>query len=184
MPLAVALANAELPMETLPVVKLIHWYGAPARDCVYTYGRLYACSGALHLTMTVFDGQPPATQRAMALFRFEAGALLRLCFAPQGTAEAALHRSGQTQTLTAPACRFGAGADEQGWYWQADCVLDAGFLAAVGAPMPAPGVSFEGGLFLQDTLEAAFGSAFAAPAGRLPLPQDCLDRLVLTPLGL
>ena len=43
--------------------------------------------------------------------------------------------------------------------------MDAAQLQRCGIRLPAVGDSFEGGFFLQDAREDAFGSAFACPDG-------------------
>ncbi len=161
MPVLVDHALRSLVLDTLPVVKLTEWYGTPARDQVYTYARLCVAAGALHLAMTVFDGAPPATQRACARLHLN-GKALRLTFGPDGSASATV--DGVPATLPEGCCLFAAGADEQGWYWQAHAILDRALLQSWGIALPAPGDTFEGGFTLQDENEEAFGSAFAADA--------------------
>ena len=164
---------AQIVMDTLPVIKLTEWYGTPARDQVYAYARLCISAGALRLSMTVFDGEPPATQQAIALLRLN-GVLLRLVFTPDKRVQ--LYTD--DQLVSAPACLFGAGSDEQGWYWQATCTADAALLQSCGVCLPAVGDSFEGGFFLQDVREDAFGSAFACPDGT---PNTGLGTLAVIP---
>ena len=164
---------SDIVMDTLPVIKLTEWYGTPARDEVYAYARLCISGGALRLSMTVFDGEPPATQQAIALLRLN-GVLLRLVFTPDRRVQ--LYTG--DQLVPAPACLFGAGSDEQGWYWQAACTVDAAQLQSSGIPLPAVGDSFEGGFFLQDAREDAFGSAFVCPDGT---PETGLAVLTVIP---
>ena len=160
MAVLVNLSFSDIVMDTLPVIKLTEWYGHPERDEVYAYARVCISAGALRLSMTVFDGEPPATQQAIALLRLN-GVLLRLVFTPDKRVQ--LYANGQL--APAPACLFGAGSDEQGWYWQATCTVDASLLQDCGVRLPTVGDSFTGGFFLQDALEEAFGSAFACPDG-------------------
>lgn len=172
----VTCAQRDVEIETLPVVKLTQWYGTPGRDTVYAYARLCFCRGGLWLQMTVFDGAPPATQTAQALLQL-GDRWLHLCFAADGQASC---RCGDADIpLPAGACAFGAGQDEQGWYWQATCRLDAAFLARCGATAPRPGQTFAGALFLQDALEEAFGSAFALPPAQPCRPQNCLGQFAV-----
>ncbi|MBQ8610393.1 MAG: hypothetical protein IJ412_01665 [Oscillospiraceae bacterium] len=166
---------ADIVTETLPVIKLTEWYGTPGRDEVYAYARVCICSGALRVSMTVFDGTPPATQQAIAILQ-PGVTELQLTFTPDK--RVLLTADGQAVPLPADACLFSAGADEQGWYWQGVCTLEAGLLQRCGAVLPTPGESFCGGFFLQDALEEAFGSAFAIRGGTL---QDCLDTLTVIP---
>lgn len=175
MPVLVNHSPADIVTETLPVIKLTEWYGTPGRDEVYTYARICICGGALRVSMTVFDGEPPVTQQAIALLDLD-GVRLQLTFTPDRAAK--LTVSGAAASLAGDACLFSAGADEQGWYWQAVCTLDEAFLQGCGAALPAPGTSFLGGFFLQDALEEAFGSAFSIGGST---PADCLDVLTVIP---
>lgn len=184
MPVLVERAESAVVMDTLPVLKLTEWYGLPGRGTVYTYGRLYVRGGekaALCVGMTVFDGRPPATQRACAAFDFGRGTLW-LRFSP-GREVRAFCVSGQNLwSLPEPECVFGAGSDEQGWYWQAQCTVDEALLAGCGAGLPAVGSSFSGGLFLTDEMEEAFGSAFAFSGSGVPKPGPaCFDEFVVVP---
>lgn len=155
-------SRTDIVMDTLPVIKLTEWYGTPGRDEVYTYARICISGGALRLSMTVFDGEPPATQQAAALLHLDGGTL-KLIFTPDKTVRLSVN----DRALSPPACLFGAGSDEQGWYWQATCTVDAPLLQDCGVRLPTVGDSFTGGFFLQDALEEAFGSAFACPDGSL-----------------
>ena len=172
MPVLVDWSNQNIVMDTLPVIKLTEWYGTPARDTVYAYARMCASDRALRLSMTAFDGEPPATQTAFALLQL-GEARLRLAFTPDKTVRLTEETTGRR--LPDPACTFSAGVDEQGWYWQAACTLEAAALAACGAALPRVGDSFRGGFFVQDALEEAFGSAFAAEHPDGPFrPSACL----------
>ena len=163
-------------MDTLPVIKLTHWYGTPARDEVYTYARLCLCPEGLRVRMTVFDREPAPTETATVLLYL--GTPLRLDFT---RSTARLTGSGTAADL--PQTVFSAGADEQGWYWQADCLLSPAELARLNAAPPADGVAFDAAFFLRDTRELAFGSAFSCPTGKAPVPEDCRGQLVLFPCG-
>ena len=163
-------------MDTLPVIKLTHWYGTPARDEVYAYARLCLCAEGLRIRMTVFDRQPAPTETATALLRLNK--TLRLEF----TWDTARLTVGD-EAYELPQTVFSAGADEQGWYWQADCLLRQEALARSGIELPADGVAFDAAFFLRDRRETAFGSAFACPADEAPAPERCLGQLVLFPFG-
>ena len=163
-------------MDTLPVIKLTHWYGVPARGEIYAYVRLCLCPEGLHVRMTVFDRQPAPTETASALLRMEK--ILRLEFTRE---TARLTVNGETYGL--PQTAFSSGADEQGWYWQADCLLRQDELTRWGVELPADGAAFDAAFSLRDSREAAFGSAFACPAGETPAPERCLGQLVLFPFG-
>ncbi len=175
MPIPVDHTSRAPVMDTLPVIKLTHWYGTPARDAVYSYARLAIGSGALHLAVTVFDREPPPTQRFAALLQLPGGTL-RLTFGP-GHAEAQRMAPDGTATalpLPAGGCIAGAGEDEQGWYWQVRTALPQGWLSAHGLQLPEAGSLFRGAFILQDGNEEAFGSAFAAPDAADPRPESCM----------
>lgn len=163
-------------MDTLPVIKLTHWYGTPARDEIYAYTRLCLCPEGLRIRMTVFDREPPLTETAAALLLLNRP--LRLEFT-QDTARMTVG----DETCGLPQTIFSAGADEQGWYWQADCLLQQETLARSGVELPADGTAFDAAFFLQDRRETAFGSAFACPAGEAPAPERCLGQLIPFPFG-
>ena len=63
MPFLVTDSAVPLPAETLPALKLTHYYNAPARGDVYAYLRCYIYKGALCYNLLVFDGAPPPTER-------------------------------------------------------------------------------------------------------------------------
>ena len=163
-------------MDTLPVIKLTHWYGTPARDEIYAYARLCLCPEGLRIRMTVFDREPAPTEKITALLQMKRS--LRLEF----TRDTACLTAG-SEAYGLPQTVFSAGADEQGWYWQADCLLQRELMARAGAEMPADGVAFDAAFFLRDTREEAFGSAFACPAGESPVPERCLGQLIPFPCG-
>lgn len=162
-------SRGPIVMDTLPVIKLTEWYGTPGRDEVYAYARFYLREDALCLSMTVFDGCPPATQRAIAAFEF-GGQLFELRFLPSQKMEWQCFENGAWKAQPASACVFSAGSDEQGWYWQAQCTLPAAALNKAGLQLPQPNESFCGGFFLTDELEEAFGSAFRFCGTGIPTP--------------
>ena len=170
MPFLISDSATPLLMETVPVLKITHFYGHPQRDEVYAYLRCFVCKGALHFCLTGFDEAPPATvrfglalQSADCLGRYlflsvgkESGAALSLC---EGDTGAVLG------SLAAPPVQVVTGGDEQGLYWSAQGVLPAQvFSAQFSAPMRA-GALWAGNVFLYDTQDTAFGAAFPVPAG-------------------
>ena len=166
-------STVDIVMDTLPVIKLTEWYGTPARDEIYAYARICISGGALRLSMSVFDGEPPVTQQAIVLLKLGRTAL-QLVFTPDRQVQ--LFADGQA--LPFPGGLFGAGSDEQGWYWQASCAMDAALLESCGAKLPAAGESFFGGFYLKDSLEEAFGSAFVCPDHTM---QSGMTQLVVIP---
>ncbi len=169
--------DADIVMDTLPVIKLTEWYGVPGRDQVYAYARVCICRNALRVSMTVFDGEPPATQQAIAVLEL-GGRLFQLAFTPERRVSFVDCTDAVPVSLPAPPCLFSAGSDEQGWYWQALCTVSADALEQCGVPLPVPGDSFRAGFFLQDEAEEAFGSAFPINSSE---KTACLGELAVIP---
>lgn len=160
---------AALPAETLPALKITHFYGAPARGPVYAYLRCYVRRGALHWCATVFDGAPPPTARiALAVTADDtASRYFFLSLGKDSPARLSLRLRGapdaEAEVLALPDCRRFSGADEQGEYWGAEGELPAAaFRRAFGAA-PKAGSLLPGNVFLYDEAERAFGAAFPCP---------------------
>lgn len=187
MPFLVTDSAGALPAETLPALKLTERCGQPARGHIYAYLRCYVRGGAFHYDVTVFDGAAPSTQRAGLALSADDGAERYLWaeFGAKGGESLAVCRAGgegpdrPEQTLALPAVRRTAGGDEQGLYWGVQGVIPAdAFLAAFGRA-PRAGMILPGNVFLYDTREAAFLSAFPA-AGRVPTAQG-FEPFVIVP---
>lgn len=165
-----------LPAETLPALKVTHFYGRPARGCVYAYWRAYLHRGDLCWCATVFDGAPRPTARTALAVSLEddagryllvtagkdAGAQLRLMARCGGGPDKALAEP------EAPAPRFFTGADEQGEYWAAEGRIPAAAFREAFGRAPAAGCVMPGNVFLYDTAEASFGAAFPCPGASWP----------------
>ncbi len=160
---------AALPAETLPALKITHFYGAPARGRVYAYMRCYVRRGTLHWCATVFDGAPPATARiALAVTPDDtASRYFFLSVGKDSPAHLSLRRRGtpdaEVETLALPAPRRVAGADEQGEYWGAEGELPAAVFRRAFGTAPKAGSLLPGNVFLYDEAERAFGAAFPCP---------------------
>lgn len=161
-----------LPMETLPAWKITHFYGTPARGCVYAYLRCYVQSGAMPFSFTVFDGAPRKTARfgfAVTLDDTAETYLFASCAKGQNAA-LRLYRAGEgadapVRKLEIPAVRQLAGSDEQGVYWSAEGVLPAGTLREIFGRTPKTGDVLPANAFLYDEAEQAFGTACPVPPG-------------------
>lgn len=171
MPFLITDSAAALPAETLPALKITHFYGAPRRGCVYAYLRCYVHRGAVRYSATVFDEAPPATARlglALTLDDAARGFLL-LSLGKSSGAQLALYAGDAApKALAVPPARMGAGGDEQGLYWSAEGELPAAVFRACFGGVPRAGVFLPGNVFLYDETEAAFGAAFPVPAGEKP----------------
>ncbi|MDO5602213.1 MAG: hypothetical protein Q4G07_05535 [Oscillospiraceae bacterium] len=166
----VTASDASVVLDTMPALKLTSWNGSPARDTVYSYGKLCLQKGSLALGGWVFDGRPPESQRFCAAFNFApalCGDFLSYTVSSGGVAVCMLHQpGGRVLSCAAPQPQMSNGNDEQGYYWAFEALLPKELIAAYFGQSPAAGSAFSGNLFLYDAEEDAFGSAFPVPAGR------------------
>ena len=163
---------APLLMETVPALKITHYYGHAVRDNVYAYLRCFVRSGSVYCCFTCFDEAPPET------------AFLALCLQPADRSETALcfaagKGSGTVLTVrgadgtvlktlaaqAADAVQVVTGGDEQGLYWSINAVLPATAFSEVFGDTPKSGSVFAGNLYLCNSAETAFGAAFPVPEG-------------------
>lgn len=177
-----------LPMETLPAWKITHFYGTPARGCVYAYLRCYVRNGAMPFSVTVFDGAPRETARiglAVTLDDAAGTYLLVSCAKGQDAAlwlyEAREGGDVPLRRLAMPAVRQLAGSDEQGVYWGAEGVLPAGALREVFGRVPKAGDLLPANVFLYDEAEPAFGAACPVPPGSTAPTASGFGAMVVVP---
>lgn len=168
LPFLITDSAAALPAETLPALKITHFYGAPRRGWVYAYLRCYVHHGTVRYCATVFDEAPFDTARlGLALTLDDAArSFLFLSLGKSSGARLRLYEEGgAVKELTAPAPHMGAGGDEQGLYWSAEGELPAAVFRTCFGGVPRAGLFLPGNVFLYDEAEAAFGAAFPVPAG-------------------
>ena len=168
LPFLVTDSAAALPAETLPALKITHFYGAPRRGPVYAYLRCYVYRGAVRYSATVFDEAPFDTARLGLALTLDDAARSFLFLSLGKTSGARLRLYGEDgagKELAAPAPRMSAGGDEQGLYWSAEGELPAAVFRAQFGGVPRAGMFLPGNVFLYDEAEAAFGAAFPVPAG-------------------
>lgn len=177
-----------LPMETLPAWKITHFYGTPARGCVYAYVRCYVQNGAIPFSVTVFDGAPRKTARiGFAVTPDDTAAMYLFASCAKGQGGTLwLYRAGEeadipVRQLEMPALRELAGSDEQGVYWSAEGVLPAAALRAVFGRVPKTGDLLPANAFLYDTAEPAFGAACPVPEGCTVPTASGFGALVVVP---
>lgn len=184
-----------LPMETLPAWKITHFYGTPARGCVYAYLRCYVQNGAIPFSVTVFDGAPRETARfgfAVTLddtagtYLFVScakgqNAALWLCRAHETAADDGVPADVPVRQLEMPAMRQLAGSDEQGVYWSAEGVLPAETLREIFGRTPKAGDLLPANAFLYDEAERAFGAACPVPPGCAVPTASGFGALVVVP---
>lgn len=188
MPFLVTDSAVLLPAETLPALKVTEFEGQPARGCVYAYLRCYVHGGDLHYSVSVFDEAPPDSARIGLAVTMDDSAAQYL-FLSLGRGRAApctlyAHGAGAdapVRALSAPPPRFVGGSDEQGGYWGAEGVLPARLWRDCFGDVPHTGAILPGNVFLYDTAEAAFGSAFAVPAGARVPTAEGFSTFVIVP---
>lgn len=166
-------SKTPLLMETVPVLKLTHFYGALPHGMVYAYVRCFACKGALHVCFTEFDENPvPTAYLALYLqapeqessylsltVRKHGGAALQMCAAATGAA---------VQTLACEQPAIVTGGDEQGLFWSARVTLTADTLRKTLGKAPKAGDFILGNvLMLDETAPHAAGAAFPLADGAL-----------------
>lgn len=187
MPFLISDSAVPLLMETVPVLKIRYYYGSPTRDAVYAYVRLFACKGALHVCMTVFDGEAPEDMRfGLALQSADClDTFLLLSAGPaQGSCTLTAHdaQTGAVQSaLDAPRGTWVRGGDEQGWFWSMQTVIPSTAFAGLFGTSPKAGGVYAGNAFLYRLSEDAFGAAFPVPAGAKAPCSDGFDALPIVP---
>ena len=180
-----------LLMETLPAWKITHFYGEPARGCVYAYLRCYVRNGAIPFSVTVFDGAPrPMARIGFAVTLDDTAATYLFASCAKGR-DAALwlyraHETGEgadtpVRQLEMPALRQLSGSDEQGVYWGAEGVLPAETLREIFGRVPRTGDLLPANVFLYDEAEPAFGAACPVPPGCAAPTASGFGALVVVP---
>lgn len=180
-----------LLMETLPAWKITHFYGEPARGCVYAYLRCYVQNGAIPFSVTVFDGAPRETARIGFAVTLDdtAGTYLFASCAKGRDAALWLYRADATgggadtpvRQFEMPALRQLSGSDEQGVYWGAEGILPAVILQEVFGRVPKTGDLLPANVFLYDEAEPAFGAACPVPPGCTVPTASGFGALVVVP---
>ncbi|MEG0768521.1 MAG: hypothetical protein RRZ93_05120 [Ruthenibacterium sp.] len=172
---------APLLMETVPALKITHFYGHALRDHVYAYLRCYVLHGDMHCCFTSFDGAPPEGARmALCLQPASGGSTLIYSVGKQVGASLTVQETNAALSEL-PAAQIVTGGDEQGLYWSATGILPASaFRAAFGAA-PSTGAVYAGNLFAYSLDETAFGTAFPVPPGERALTQAGFDAFTIVP---
>lgn len=168
-----------LEFDTLPALKVRHWYPARQAPRLYTLARCYLLGDTLQLSLAAFERTPPPTSR----LSFAAGAGDTLLLARLGPhsaqlflcgagAQNALWADAPGDTLPLEAPVYFAGADEQGWYWGARLALPQAALAGAGiAGAPA----FPGAVFRHSAAPGPFGASCLLADAAVPLDAACFD---------
>lgn len=177
----ITVSDTPAVLDTMPALKLTYWNGCPMRDTVYSYGKLAFQDGALTLGGWIFDGNPASQQRFSAVFQFAPDTLLSYTVSPAGEGSCRLTRAdGSVLTCQTSPLHMGAGCDEQGPYWSFEVTLPRELFLTHFGRAAAPQDTFFGNLFLYDTREDAFGSAFPVSEGAAP-PADSFGSFIAVP---
>lgn len=163
MPFLITDSAAPIAPEALPALKLTEFCGEPARGCIYSYLKCYLHHGDFFYHITVFDETPPPTQYAAIVLSSDISGSpwlsLRVGFHTPACLE--VHTGQELKKLGCEdASRF-SGGDEQGLYWGAQGVIPAAVFQQVFGGSLHTGSVLMGNVFLYDTSETAFGSAFS-----------------------
>lgn len=165
MPFLITDSATPLLMETVPALKVSHFYGNPARGNVYAYLRCYVHKGDFHCCMSEFDAAPPMdTRMAIAICPAEDTETFLLFSLGKEEPSATLtlcDKEGNTlKTLDAPMTALTCGEDEQGLFWSRTGVLSGKIFKESFGAAPRAGDVYVGNVLLYQENETAFGTAF------------------------
>lgn len=168
----VTLSKTPQVLDTLPALKT-RWY--TGGEAIYTLARFGFFAGGLQLSLSAFERTPDADSRIGFALCGGAGPVALLCTGPEGGElvyydRAAPPQLGQppgTAPLPCPA-QPGAGADEQGWYWEMRFTLGAEVLGHVGI-CPAEGATLQAALLKWRQGEKGYGASHPVPDTENPL---------------
>lgn len=178
MSILITAAQTPLMTETLPAVKLTHFYGQSAAGRVYAYLRLYALRGGFCFNMTHFMQNPPdGTQMRLYLTAADGSRSVCIACAPQGDAVITA-ADGSEQPL---AVRHFKGGDEQGWYWACEGELTSEQCFALLGQTAEVGSVWGCNVTAQCGDETAFSAAYAVPQNTFPPQSAALDTLTVVP---
>ncbi|MEG2053811.1 MAG: hypothetical protein RR052_02615 [Oscillospiraceae bacterium] len=174
----VTASTKEILLDTLPAVKITHYNGVLRRDNVYAYAKLYVLNGGVQISFTVFDENPPQTQRMAAAFNFAMDKCDDFLFCSsdcKGEVAFTLYRkNGDSTPLMTTKAQVNGGEDEQGFYWNVEFNISKKLIVDNFGNTPFKNNLFCGNIYLYDTQETAFGSAFKVSlADKLPFQANC-----------
>ncbi|MEG2930820.1 MAG: hypothetical protein RR825_03445, partial [Ruthenibacterium sp.] len=108
-----------LLMETVPALKITHFYGQSLRDHVYAYLRCYVLHGDWHCCFTSFDEAPPKGARMALCLQPAMGGGTLIYSVNKYTGAALIVQETNAALPDIPAAQIVTGGDEQGLYWSA-----------------------------------------------------------------
>lgn len=169
MPFLLTDSATPLLMETVPALKIRHFYGNSARGNVYAYLRCYVHKGDFYCCMSAFDAAPPAgTRMALALCPAEDTEkflLFSLSKEESGNTLTLRSKDGKNlEAFEAPPTTLTCGEDEQGLFWSRTGVLSGKLFKKIFNTVPHAGDVYTGNVLLYQENEAAFGTAFCMPS--------------------
>ncbi len=186
MPYFITDSKTPLLMETVPVLKVMHYYGNAKRDNVYTYMRCYAHNEELYCNFTCFDECPDDGSRiAVTLQHLSGENILNIVAGKYIPVSGSIINEHNTNNcIDSSYIQQSAvitGSDEQGIYWSVNFkICKQAFKKAFSINLKSNTV-FSGNLFLYSLTENAFGSAFSVPEGELALTQKGADSFIIVP---
>ncbi len=168
-------------METVPVLKVTHYYGTAKRDDVYTYMRAFAYNGSMFCSVTSFDENPPQDVRVSFCFKpldIE-NSLVCTCDKYTGVCT----KSGKDGDITThiKQGQVVTGNDEQGYYWGVSFEIRPKVFEIAFGKTPQDGTVYAGNLFIHSNKESAFGAAFDVPSGEKALTFKGADNFFVVP---
>ncbi len=157
-------SNTKLLTDTLPALKIKHYYGTALKDNVYSYARIYFHKGALHGCFTSFDENPlKSTRMSLCLQGISNDEVLIISFGKHFEGKVfTLNKNGEAKTNFSDFTSNDAftGEDEQGIFWNVEfCVNSSVFEKALGEKPLSKSV-YSCNLFLHNDEEHAFAAAF------------------------
>lgn len=183
--------DSETPLqaETLPALKITHFFGTPARGAVYAYLRCYVYQGDVHYSVCVFDELPPPSARVGFAITADdtLSRYLFLSISKNNEPSLSLYHhdlnrvDAVSQTLAVPEVQKFSGADEQGGYWGAQGVLPHALWKSLFNCTPKAGVFLPANVFLYDIFESAFGAAFPVPKDAVIPTADGFSPFMIVP---
>ncbi len=158
-------SGSELFTDTLPALKIKHYYGKPARDNVYSYVRLYFYKGSLRGAFTSFDEKPLLTNK------------MSLCLKSEHSEETLVISIGknlkahvyktceppgeQKQDITHfTADNIITGEDEQGAFWSVNFNISSNAIKKALGKAICAGDILACNLYLHSDEESAFACVF------------------------
>ncbi len=131
MPIPVTISTTPLVFDSLPALKTRYYYGDWPYGGIYTLGRMYILGGDLHVSLSAFEKDPAPESCVCLGLCAEGPAAVFAKTSPAALMVSVREGDNILSTHNVPP-RFFRSADEQGWSWGAEFVLDAQLLQRAG----------------------------------------------------